>query len=187
MGRWEPNARGRLEQAAFDLFAERGFDQTTVAEIAERAGLTKRSLFRHFADKRDILFAGAERLQDVVTESVAAAPPDSSPLAAVRAGLAAATELIAERGPSVVARQAILDANPELRERELMKMARLAAGIAEALRARGVADRTASLTADTGVAAFKVAFEYWVLDTEQDLARAVEDTLAELKAIVAEG
>jgi hypothetical protein len=58
MTRWEPNARGRLEQAALALYGERGFENTTVAEIAARAGLTERTFFRHFADKREVLFAG---------------------------------------------------------------------------------------------------------------------------------
>ena len=74
MGRWEPNARGRLEQAAMELYLERGFDQTTVAEIAERAGLTERTFFRHFADKREVLFAGAGALQELLVSAVAGAP-----------------------------------------------------------------------------------------------------------------
>src|ERR1700759_937021 len=114
MGRWVPDARGRLERAAIELYLERGFDQTTVAEIAERAGLTKRTFFRHYADKRDVLFAGATILQDHVVTAVANAPSSASPLAAVVTGLDAATAMIQERGEAAWARRDVIDANPEL-------------------------------------------------------------------------
>ena len=90
MGRWEPNARGRLEQAAMELFIERGFEQTTVAEIAERAGLTERTFFRHFADKREVLFWGQGALQDLLVSAVAGAPDSAAPIDAVAAALEAA-------------------------------------------------------------------------------------------------
>src|SRR6202035_2298884 len=90
MGRWEPNARGRLEQAALELYLERGFEQTTVAEIAKRAGLTERTFFRHFADKREVLFSGAGALEELLVSAVAGAPESSAPMAAVAAGLEAA-------------------------------------------------------------------------------------------------
>src|SRR5215471_3367257 len=90
MGRWEPNARGRLEQAALELYVERGFAQTTVAEIAERAGLTERTFFRHFADKREVLFAGADNLQEFLVSAVAGAPDSVPPIEAVAAALEAA-------------------------------------------------------------------------------------------------
>src|SRR6185312_8615863 len=94
MSRWEPNARGRLEQAALDLYGERGFEQTTVAEIAERAGLTERTFFRYFADKREVLFGGSDEVRDALVEAVAAAPEPASPLAAVGAGLMAFAEVL---------------------------------------------------------------------------------------------
>ena len=90
MGRWEPNARGRLEQAALELYGERGFEQTTVAEIAERAGLTERTFFRHFADKREVLFGGAGALQEFLVSTVASAPDSAAPIDAVAAALEAA-------------------------------------------------------------------------------------------------
>ncbi len=88
MSRWEPNARGRLEQAALELYVERGFEQTTVAEIAERAGLTERTFFRHFADKREVLFAGAGTLRELLVSAVAGAPASAAPIEAVAAALA---------------------------------------------------------------------------------------------------
>src|SRR5580700_6480294 len=138
MSRWEPNARGRLEQAALDLYVERGFEQTTVAEIARRAGLTQRTFFRHFADKREVLFAGAGALQEFMVSAVASAPDSAAPIDAVAAALEAAANLLQERREYSRHRMAVIAANPELQERELIKLASLASAIAAALRGRGV-------------------------------------------------
>src|SRR5215469_13715779 len=85
MSRWEPNARGRLEQAALELYCERGFDQTTVTEISERAGLTERTFFRYFADKREVLFWGQEHLRDLYVRAIVAAPETDAPIDLVAA------------------------------------------------------------------------------------------------------
>lgn len=184
MGRWEPDARGRLVQAAFALYGEHGFEQTTVAEIAERAGLTERTFFRHFADKREVLFAGAEALQKLLVSTVAKAPESFAPIDAAAAGLEAAGAFIQEGRELAHQRQAIIAASAELQERELIKLASLASALTEALRRRGVSDPTASLTAEAGIAVFKVAFERWILDTtQQDLPRLIHDSLDELKAV----
>jgi AcrR family transcriptional regulator len=186
MGRWQPDARGRLAQAAFALYRERGFEQTTVAEIAERAGLTERTFFRHFADKREVLFAGAQALQDLLVSTVAEAPASAAPIEAAAAGLQAAGAFIQEGGDLAQQRQAIIAASAELQERELIKLASLAAALAEALRARGVEDPAASLTAEAGIAVFKVAFESWVEgDGEEDLPQHITVSLDELKAVAA--
>src|SRR5207253_5326116 len=126
MGRWKPDGRGRLEQAAMELYVERGFENTTVAEIAERAGLSERTFFRHFSDKREVLFSGSAGLAELLTERVAAAPKTAAPLDIVSAALQAAGAVIQERGEWSKQRQAVIDANPELRERELIKLASLA-------------------------------------------------------------
>ena len=139
MGRWEPNARGRLEQAAMELYIERGFEPTTVAEIARRAGLTERTFFRHFSDKREVLFAGAAALQDFLVTALAAAPDSAAPLDAVAAALEATGDLFEERRDYALQRQAVIAANAELRERELIKLASLASAMAGVLRQRGVA------------------------------------------------
>ncbi len=186
MGRWEPNARGRLVQAAFALYGERGFEQTTVAEIAERAGLTERTFFRHFADKREVLFAGADALQEALVSTVAKAPGSLAPIDAAAAGLEAAGALIQEGGGLARQRQAIIAASAELQERELIKLASLAAALAAALRRRGVEDPAASLTAEAGIAVFKVAFERYVEETNrQDLPRLIRESLEELRAVTA--
>jgi AcrR family transcriptional regulator len=185
MGRWEPNARGRLAQAAFALYGERGFEQTTVAEIAERAGLTERTFFRHFADKREVLFAGAAALQELLVSAVAGAPDSGAPIDAVAAGLDAAGAFIQEGRELARQRQAIIAASAELQERELIKLASLASALADALRERGVEDPAASLTAEAGIAVFRIAFERWVEETDQDLPRLMRESLDQLRAVTA--
>ncbi|MGE5134874.1 MAG: TetR family transcriptional regulator [Gemmatimonadota bacterium] len=188
MGRWEPNARGRLEQAALELFTERGFEQATVTEIARRAGLTQRTFFRHFADKREVLFWGQGTLQELLVSTIASAPESAAPIDAVAAALAAAGAMLQQRRELARQRQAIINANPELRERELIKLAALGSAIAGALRQRGVAGPAASLTAEAGIAVFKIAFERWVSEPGQpDLPQLIRDSLGELKAVTAGG
>ncbi|MGH3197199.1 MAG: TetR family transcriptional regulator [Streptosporangiaceae bacterium] len=186
MGRWEPNARGRLEQAALELYVERGFEQTTVAAIANRAGLTERTFFRHFADKREVLFWGAGALQELLVSTVASAPDSAPPIAAVAAALEVAGAALQEGGERARRRQVVIAANPELQERELIKLASLASAMAGALRRRRVSDPAASLTAEAGIAVFKVAFGRWISDTGQrDLPRLIRESLDELKAVTA--
>jgi AcrR family transcriptional regulator len=186
MTRWQPDARGRLAQAAIELYAEHGFEQTTVAEIAARAGLTERTFFRHFADKRDVLFGGSRELEELMVDAVVMAPESAAPLDAVRAGLEAAGALLAERRPFARQRQRIIAASPELREREVMKLASLAAALTDALRERGVEEPTASLAAEVGVAVFRIAFERWVAARRQwELPAAISETLDQLAAVAA--
>jgi AcrR family transcriptional regulator len=188
MSRWEPNARGRLAQAALKLYGERGFEQTTAAEIAARAGLTERTFFRHFADKREVLFWGAAELQDRLVNAVVSAPEPAAPIDAIAAALAAAAELFQGRREGSRQRQAIITANAELRERELIKLATLAAALAGALRSRGTGEPAASLAAEAGIGVFKVAFERWVGDSApDDLALIMRESLDQLKTVTAGG
>ena len=185
MARWEPDSRGRLRQAAFELYSERGYDATTVAEIAERAGVTERTFFRHFADKREVLFSGSEQLQDALVSAVRDAPGSVSPFDAVAAGL----DAVAAHLPNVETarrRQAIVATHPDLRERELIKLASMSMALAEALRGRGLADLPATLTAEVGIAVFCTAFERWVdRADDRDFAELVRESLGELRAVTA--
>jgi len=186
MGRWEPNARGRLERAALELYVERGFEQTTVAEIASRAGLTERTFFRHFADKREVLFGGAGALQELVVRNVAGAPESAAPIDAVAAALDAAGAVLQERGDFAQQRQTVIAANPELQERELIKLASLASAMADALRQRGVREPAASLAAEAGIAAFRISFEAWIkAHSQRDLPKLIRESLDQLKAVTA--
>src|SRR5262245_23924099 len=115
MARWAPDSRGRLAHAAFELFAERGYESTTVAEIARRAGLTERTFFRHFTDKREVLFA-AGNLEEELARTVVEAPEALAPLEAASAGIEAIAAMLPGRDVARQ-RQGIIVANPELQER----------------------------------------------------------------------
>jgi AcrR family transcriptional regulator len=165
MARWEPNARERLAQAALELYQERGFDETAVADIAARAGLTERTFFRYFGDKREVLFGGSSELQDLLTGSIATAAA-ARPIDIVEEALEAASPWFEGRRPFSRARHAVIAAHPALKERELIKLASLAAAMATALQARGVPAAEATLAAEAGLAVFKLAFARWVYVTK---------------------
>ena len=157
-----------------------------MAEIAARAGLTERTFFRHYADKREVLFGGAGSLQDLLVSALAGTPDSAAPIDAVAAALEAAGVLLQERREYARQRQAVIAANAELQERELIKLASLASALAGALRQRGVGDPAASLTAEAGIAVFKVAFERWVSESSRpDLPQLIRESLDELKAVTA--
>ena len=173
-------------QAALALYSERGFEQTTVVEIAKRAGLTERTFFRHFDDKREVLFAGADELKALLVSTVADAPASAAPIDAAAAGLEAIGAFIQEGGDFARQRQAIIAASEELQERELIKLASLASALAETLRRRGVKDPAAGLTAEAGIAVFKIAFELWTNESNQrDLSELIRESLDELRAVTA--
>jgi AcrR family transcriptional regulator len=185
MGRWAPDARSRLSQAALELYGERGFESTTVAEIAERAGLTERTFFRHFADKREVLFWGSEALQELLVSSVDGAPSSLGPIEAITAALEhAASEIFEGRREFAQQRQIVIAANSELQERELIKLASLASALGNALRRRGVGDPASSLAAEAGIAVFKIAFEEWTKDERtQTLSETIRASVDELRQV----
>jgi AcrR family transcriptional regulator len=186
MTRWKPDAQGRLMSAAIELFEEQGYEATTVAEIAERAGLTKRTFFRHFADKREVLFSGSQELQRRWLEGLAAAPAQASPLAAVIAGLGPVAEMFTDLYSFARIRAHIVEANPELQERELIKLQSLAAAITVALAGRGVSENAAILAAQAGVTVFHVAFAHWVAQNDPTaFRRLIDESLEELRSVAA--
>jgi AcrR family transcriptional regulator len=186
MARWEAGARERLVLAAVDLFTEQGYDATTVAQIAERAGVTKSTFFRHFPDKRELLVAGQETLSRLLAEGIAEAPAGASPLEAVAAGLERASSemgpLNRELGPRL---KAAVAASTELQERDALKTVSLAAAMVAALVERGVPGPTAALAGELGVLAFKRGFAEWSEGDRQgkdDLAGYALTALNELRA-----
>lgn len=186
VGRWEPDASGRLRAAAMELYVERGFEQTTVAEIAESAGLTARTFFRYFVDKREVLFAGSTSLQDSLVAALTDAPESASPIEAVRAALDAAATMLGERHEYSRLRQSVIAANAELQERELIKMASLSAALGDGLRRRGVRDPDASLAAEVGIAVLRVAFERWVSGPpSRNLSQTMRESFDQVKALTA--
>lgn len=187
MSRWQPDAPGRLNEAALALYDERGYDATTVADIAERAGLTKRTFFRHFADKREVLFWRSEELERLVVAAVAAAPADAPPLDAVAAGLDAAAAMFEPIRDTATRRQRVIASSQDLRERELIKLVALADATAAALRDRSTAATTtaAALAAEAGIAVFRLAFERWTTGAaDKTLAQLIDHGLSELRAVV---
>jgi AcrR family transcriptional regulator len=189
MGRWQPDSQGRLQEAALDLYSERGFEQTTAAQIADRAGLTERTFFRHFADKREVLFGGSAQLKERIVAGVAGAPAQSGALDAVACGLAAAAAMLGEfRRDLSRKRQAVITANPELRERELAKLDDYAAAVAATLRQRGVREPRATFAAEAGMTVLREALRQWVSEDEaRDLIAIMRDSVAELRILAAGG
>ena len=186
MPRWEPGGRERLVVAAVDLFTEQGYDATTVAQIVERAGVTRSTFFRHFADKREVLVAGQETLSQLLAEGIAESPASASPLEAVAAGLERASSAMGplnrELGPRL---KAAVAASIELQERDALKSVGLAAAMTTALLARGVPDPTAHLAGELGVLAFKRGYAEWSegnRDAEDDLAQHALAALDALRA-----
>jgi AcrR family transcriptional regulator len=161
--------RRRLQEAALALFEERGYDQTTSAEIAAKAGVTERTFFRHFADKREVLFDGEATLSAILTEAVQEAPPALSAWATLFRAFQAAEPLLVENRPFSQPRRRIIASSPPLQERELAKAMSLTVKLAAALRDRGTPDRLASLAAQIGMAAFSQAFTDWLDDDPGDL------------------
>jgi AcrR family transcriptional regulator len=187
MARWEPGAAERLQKAALELFATRGFEQTTAVEIAESVGLTERTFFRHFSDKREVLFSGQHVLVEAFAAGVGAAPPDASPIEIVAFALRSATSFFPdERRVHSRTRQSVIDQNPALRERERHKLAGIATAVADALRRRGVGEVAATLAAESGATVFAIAFSQWIREGEQrSLAGIAAAVLRELLTLAA--
>jgi AcrR family transcriptional regulator len=181
MARWQPGARERLIVAAVDLFTEQGYDATTVAQIAARAGVTNSTFFRHFPGKREILVAGQETLSRLLAEGIAEAPEGASPLEAVAAGLERASGAMGpvnrDLGPRL---KAAVAASTELQERDALKSVGLTAAMTAALLARGVPGPTAHLAGELGVLALKRGYAQWSESERDDTKGLAHHALAAL-------
>ncbi|KRC48892.1 MULTISPECIES: TetR/AcrR family transcriptional regulator [unclassified Nocardioides] len=163
MARWQPGARERLVVSAVELFADQGYDATTVAEITERAGVTKSTFFRHFPDKRELLSAGQALLSQLLAEGISAATAEATPLGAVAVGLQRASEAFGPMNREIAPQmKAAIASSAELQEREALKRIGLSVAMTEALVARGFAEPVAHLAAEMGVLAFKQGYAAWV-------------------------
>ena len=178
-------ARRRLQQAAIELFCERGYDQTTAAEIAARAGVTERTFFRHFPDKREVLFDGQAILRELLTVAIAEAPVTLQPLEVLYRAFRSVERLLEDNRPFSVPRQQVIDRAPALQERELAKVAALAEALALALRQRGVDERLAALAAQTGMATFRYAVASWFADPAGGLGTHLDRAFDELDGLAA--
>lgn len=184
MPRSGAEARRRLQQAALELYRERGYDRTTAAEIAARAGVNERTFFRHFRDKREVLFDGEARLRAVLIRAVAEAPGDLDPLEVLHAAFREATPLLEENRSFSEPRLAVIAATPALRERELAKAASLSEALAHALRERNLPTRQSRLAAHAGWAAFSEAVDAWVESPSTDLRTHLEHAFDELRTLL---
>ncbi|ROS43338.1 TetR/AcrR family transcriptional regulator [Amycolatopsis thermoflava] len=183
MGRWPGGTQQRLQEAAIKLFSESGYDSTTVADIAGTAGVTERTFYNHFADKRDVLFPDQQQFIAEVAEAVTAAPPGQPPLDTILAALRHTADWFDQHRDAAQRRRKILDTRAELRERELAKMAALDTAIAAALRERGCPTGTATLTAVAAVAAYRLAVDTWLTDPEhRSLRQHLNWSFEELRA-----
>jgi AcrR family transcriptional regulator len=187
VSRWEPNARERLSRASLELFVERGYDSTTVVEIAERAGLTKRTFFRHFADKKEVLFGGQDLLCRLLVEGITGAPASATPVEAMAVALAAvAPAFTQDRLEFVRQRQAIIASEQDLRERELLKGATLAAAFADGFRERGLSEPIVSVAAELGHLAMRMVFARWAAPgNEREYTEFIGEVLNELTTATA--
>jgi len=187
MVRWEPGTKERLQAAALELFATRGYEQTTAAEIAQAVGLTERTFFRNFSDKREVLFHGQEQFLQVFVDGVGEAPEGATPLELIASVLRAAAAFFPdERRLYSRLRQTVIDANPALQEREQHKLAGVAATLAAEFRARGIAEPTATLAAQAAASVFGVSFTQWIGPGEdRSFADITADVLAELRNLTA--
>ena len=187
MAKKEDDVRSRLQGAALALFRERGYDRTTAAEIAARAGVTERTFFGHFPDKREVLFDGEATVRAALTASVADAPADLGPLDTLFRAFRSLQPMLEGNWSYSKPRHEVISATPALHEREVAKTAALADALAAALKARGVADLRAVLAARTGMAAFVHATLSWLDDPEVGLGERLDLAFRELKALLAEG
>jgi len=178
IARWKPNARERLQAAALDLFAERGYDQATAAEIAARADLTERTFFRHFADKREVLFANEATMQAALVAGVQGADTGY-----VQAGLEAVAAELEPRRAELRRRAALIASHPALRERELIKQAATVTALAAALRDRGVEAGEAELSAEVAIVMLRVAFDRWLATDGGDLLTQIDTVRGQLERL----
>ena len=188
MSRWAPNARERLEAAALDLFVANGYEETTVAQIAERAGLNRATFFRHFADKREVLFGGEDVLAGLFADGIQAAPPEATLTECLQAAFAAAgVAMTPQQRAKAAQRVLVVAANSELQERGLLKHARIARSVSAALRERGADELTARLGAQLGMLAFTIAVERWMMaDTDEPFPLHAAAVLSDLQVRAAD-
>ncbi len=188
MSRWKPNARERLERAALELFVERGFAETTVPEITARAGLTTRTFFRHFADKREVLFTVEEEFPALVARLMAEAPASLDPMGVIVRGLeTVATTRFEGMREYLRTRRAVVRADEGLRERELRKLSVVSEAVGRGFRDRGVDEVSSTLAAHIAVSVVSVAVDRWLdQDAEQPLSELVHETLGALRSLTAD-
>lgn len=184
MSRWEPNTVERLQDAAMTLFNERGYSNVTVADIAEHAGLTKRTFFNHFPDKREVLFAGSTALEELVERRIFESDREQPAIDVAIVALAGGGQTLSNYSEVARLRRDVIASSPELQERSLIKMASLARVIAAGLVARDPHISHATLVADSAVTVFGAAYSAWADSPASDFPDLMQTVLAELKTAI---
>ena len=180
------DARSRLQRAALELFDQRGYDGTTAAEIAARAGVTERTFFRYFSDKREVLFDGQETLKAALVAAIAEAPHDLGPLDTLFRAFRSVLPMLENNRSYSEPRQHVVAATPALQEREMAKHGALSDALAVALQERAIPELPAALAARVGMAAFVHATAAWLNHAEPSLGERLDVALRELKKLVVE-
>ena len=183
MPRSGKEARRRLQQATLELFQQQGYDATTAAQIAARAGVTERTFFRHFADKREALFDGEEAFRDTLAERVRSAPDGMSPMEALLHAFRSVEPLLEQNRPFTEPRQQVIAETPALQERVLTKTAGITAALSAALVQRGVDKGVAAFAAQIGMATLSRATNTWLANPETGLSGSLADAYAELRRL----
>lgn len=181
MGRWAPDARQRLQSAGMELLREHGYDNVSVADIAERAGLTRRTFFNHFPDKQDLLFAGAQELEDTVIRCIEQAAPDRAPFPTAIDAFSTAGQTLTPFVPFAMERRRIIDSAPALRERELTKAASLIRATEQALERRGTPPRRAHFASAVAHEVFRTAYDIWSTQPTADFEELMRSTTTDLR------
>lgn len=183
MPRSGEEARRRLQRVALELFREQGFDRTTTAEIARHAGVTERTYFHHFRDKREVLFGGEEVLRGLLIAAVRDAPHGPAPLEVLLGAFLSVEDWMEDGRAYARPRYDVVAASPALRERETAKLASLAGSVADALVERGVGHRRATITARAAMAAFEVATVAWYADPSHGFGAHLRDAFDDLRTL----
>jgi AcrR family transcriptional regulator len=167
------DVRKRLQLAALELFSERGYEETTAAEIAAKAGVTERTFFRHFPDKREVLFDGDTAFIKALTTAVRHAPPALGPWDTLFLAFTAVKQIFVENRPFTEPRQRVIASNPALQERAVAKTRSVIAAVASALCERGLTVPQANLVAQMGMATLSHGVSAWFNDGSIDLGEHI--------------
>jgi AcrR family transcriptional regulator len=173
MPRNSDDVRRRLQLAALELYHERGYEKTTAAEIAAKAGVTERTFFRHFPDKREVLFDGDAAFIEALTSAVRHAPSTLGPWDTLFLAFNSVKQMFVENRAFTEPRQRVIASSPALQERAVAKTRSVMAALASALRERGVTAQQANLAAQMGMATLSHAVAAWFEGGPSDLGEHI--------------
>lgn len=173
--------RKRLQWAALELYRKRGYEETTAAEIAAKAGVTERTFFRHFPDKREVLFDGDAAFAEALTSAVRHAAPALGAWAALFFAFDSVKGMFVENRSFSEPRQHVIGSSPALQERAAAKTRMLIGALAQALCERGVPGQQANLAAQVGMATLSHAVAAWLHDDTTDLGEHIVGAFREVR------